>query len=180
MGSRLSRFQWVRCQIDSLQHCHAPKDLRKALGSLPKTLDETYERILRSVADDYQEKFHRILEFLCFSECLMMLGELAEVVTVAINSDGRAHYDSENHMRGPSDVLEMCGSLVSLSEPSYVSSDQWYSDETFAAWIVRLSHFSVKEFLVSERTREGRGLKYSVNAELANRSIAMTCLVYLM
>ena len=117
----------------------------------------------------------------------MLLGELAEVVTVAIDSDGKAHYDSENRMRDSSDVLTICSSLVSLSASSDTANvlryDKWHPEfllETAAARILRLSHFSVKEYLSSQRIRTGRASGYSVDAELARRSIAMTCLVYLM
>ena len=106
MESSVPRFQWVRCQLDSLRHCVTVNDLETALDTLPKTLDETYERILRNIPDN-QEKVHQILQFLCFSERPMMLGELAEVVTVAVDSEGKAHYDSKNRMRDPSDVLTM-------------------------------------------------------------------------
>ena len=117
----------------------------------------------------------------------MLLGELAAVVTVAIDSDGKAHYDSENRMRDSSDVLTICSSLVSLSASSDTANvlryDKWHPEfllETAAARILRLSHFSVKEYLSSQRIRTGRASGYSVDAELARRSIAMTCLVYLM
>ena len=38
----------------------------------------------------------------------------------------------------------------------------------------------MKEYLISKRIRTGEASGYSVNAELAHRSIAMTCLAYLM
>ena len=187
IGSSVPRFRWVHCQLDSLRDCLTVADLKTALKGLPKTLNETYERILQNIPDHRQEAFHRLLQFLCFSERPMLLGELAEVVTVAIDSEGQAHYDSESRMRDLSDVLTICGSLVSLSaspgaadDPTF---DQWrpeFPSETLAARILRLAHFSVKEYLGSKRIRTGRAWNYSVNVELANRSIAITCLVYLM
>lgn len=175
----------MRCQLDSLRNCVTSKDLETAIESLPKTLDATYDRLLQNIPDEHREKINQILQFLCFSERPMSLGELAEVVTVAIDSEGKALYDSRNRMRDPSDVLTICGSLVALSASAAdtVPFYQWCPEfplETLAARIVRLSHFSVKEYLVSKRIRTSRASDYSVNTELANRSIAMTCIVYLM
>ena len=109
-----SRFQWVRCQLDSLRKCVTASDLEAALDSLPKSLDATYERILQQIPDEHQEKVHRVLQFLCCSARPMLLGELAEVVTVNMDPAGVAHYIPEDWLRSPSDVLTICGSLVSV------------------------------------------------------------------
>ena len=89
----MQRFQWVHCQLDYLRHCYTIPEPETALDTLPKTLDETYERILRNIPDHHQEKIHQILHFLCFSERPMLLGELAEVAAVTINPEGNVHYD---------------------------------------------------------------------------------------
>jgi hypothetical protein len=40
------RFRWAVCQLDTLRACKKVSAVRKALAQLPKTLDETYARIL--------------------------------------------------------------------------------------------------------------------------------------
>ena len=130
--------------------------------------------------ENNKEKFHRILQFLCVSS------ELTEVVAVVINPGRKAHYDSGNRVRNPWDVLTICGSLVSLSASLVGSALQfgWRRHEppleTDAVRTIRLSHFSVVEYLFSKRIQTGRASVYSVNAELAQKSIAMKCLAYLM
>ena len=52
--------------------------------------------------------------------------------------------------------------------------------ESDAARVVQLSHFSVQEYLFSERIRERRAHSFSIDNELAHRWIAATCLAYLM
>ena len=44
----LYRFQWVFCQLETLRHVVQP-DVRAILEQLPKTLDETYERVLKEI-----------------------------------------------------------------------------------------------------------------------------------
>ena len=160
-----------------MRKCLVYADLETVLEGLPKTLDATYERILQNIPDEYQDMLHRILQFLCFSERPMTLGEVAEVVTVTMDSEGKACY-SGRHLRKPSDVLTICGSLVTMS----AEKATWNFSRRktpLESQVIRVSHFSVKEFLMSERIRTG-AFDYGVNAKLAHRSIAMTCLAYLM
>ncbi|KAI9568266.1 hypothetical protein HD554DRAFT_791948 [Boletus coccyginus] len=42
-------FRWIQCQIDTLRKCATGRDIRTALYSLPRGLDETYERILGAI-----------------------------------------------------------------------------------------------------------------------------------
>ena len=49
------RFRWVFCQIDSLKKCIRPKDVRDALKSLPKTLDDFYARTLLGIDESYRQ-----------------------------------------------------------------------------------------------------------------------------
>src|ERR1700736_1504323 len=46
--------------------------------------------------------------------------------------------------------------------------------------ILRLAHFSVKEYLISQRIQNGPAAKYSLLRKDADTSIAHTCLAYLM
>lgn len=48
-------FRWVFCQIDSLKKCIRPKDVRDALKSLPKTLDDFYARTLLGIDESYRQ-----------------------------------------------------------------------------------------------------------------------------
>ncbi|KAF8463243.1 hypothetical protein DFH94DRAFT_786871 [Russula ochroleuca] len=41
-------FRWIFCQLEALHHC-LPPSVRRTLGELPESLDETYERILMEI-----------------------------------------------------------------------------------------------------------------------------------
>jgi hypothetical protein len=43
-----NRFRWVFCQLETLRHC-LPPSVRHTLAELPRSLDETYERILQEI-----------------------------------------------------------------------------------------------------------------------------------
>ncbi|KAF4631092.1 hypothetical protein G7Y89_g7033 [Cudoniella acicularis] len=77
-------FRWVVCQLDSLKKCLKLDALRRALNSLPKTLDDTYARILRSIDEEYSQDAFRILQWLAYSARPLRIEEVAEVVAVKI------------------------------------------------------------------------------------------------
>ena len=127
-----------------------------------------------------------MLQFLCCSARPLLLGELAEVVTVSMDPQGIAHYVPGNRLRGPSDVLSIFDGLLSLSARPVLDNGvpfyRWHptSSDEIAAWrVVQLSHSSVKDYLVSERIRTGGAWNYRIDTALAHRRIGMTCLAYL-
>ena len=71
----------------------------------------------------------------------------------------------------------MCSSLITLSSNPSKWSDLAFYHESEE---VRLAHYSVKEYLVSDRVRVGAAKKYSISEIAANTLIAETCLAYLL
>ena len=95
--------------------------LRKALAELPKTLDETYDRILNSIPEEYRGDAYRVFQLLCVSFRPLTLGEIAE--TLAIDSENEL-FLVENRLRDKFDTLEICSSLVSLYRCIFKSMTQ--------------------------------------------------------
>lgn len=76
-------FRWVKCQLDLIKSLKRPKSIRTAIKTLPGTLDETYERILCSVAGDDERQIVRLLlQFVIFAARPMTINELAEAVVI--------------------------------------------------------------------------------------------------
>ena len=136
--TRLKRFRWVFCQLEVLRHCF-PNNLRRILEELPKSLDETYKRILREINDSNQKQAHQLLQCLALSRRPLRVEELAEVLALHVNAEGipefNANWRWEDHEAA---VLSACSSFVSV-----IIDD--------GSRIVQFSHFSVKEFLTSDR-----------------------------
>jgi hypothetical protein len=119
--------------------------LRKALKSLPKTLDETYERILCNIDEEYTQDVLKVLYWLVYSYRPLRVEEVAEVVAVELR--GSPGFDINRRLREPRDILTICSSLVSTATSSWKSIwGKGYEGEE-----LRLAHFSVKEYLVSDR-----------------------------
>ena len=123
-------------------------------------MDETYRRILLQIDEDYRREAYVALQWLAFSLRPLTLAEVAEAIVVRPDS---GFISAEERLRDPHDILLICSSLVLLSE----------------AGELRLAHYSVKEFLVSERIRTGPASIFAMAADSANRSMSEICLAHL-
>lgn len=156
-------FRWTACQLDTLRKCLKLDQLRKALESLLRTLEDTYVRILGNIALEYQDDAFKILQWLCFAVFPPTLGEMAEVL--AVNLD-QSRYDEDQRLLDAEDVLLICNGLVTLSDSGEAVS-------------LKLSHYSVKEFLLSNRISSSSQSNFYMEEKLASLFITETCLIYL-
>jgi hypothetical protein len=150
--------------LEVLRNCF-PSNLRRILEELPKSLDETYKRILKEINNSNQKQAHRLLQCLAVASRPLRVEELAEVLAFDLNT-GRvpilnADWRWENQEEA---VLSACSSLVSV-----IIED--------GSRVVQFSHFSVKEFLTSDRlatsTEEGSGFHISI--ESSHMILAQAC-----
>jgi ankyrin repeat protein len=132
------RFRWVFCQLEVLRHCF-PANLRRTLEELPKSLDETYKRILSEINNANWMHAYRLLQCLTVASRPLRVEELAEVLAFDLTSGGLPKLNTNWRWEDQEEaVLSACSSLVSV----IIDDD---------SRVVQFSHFSVKEFLVSNR-----------------------------
>src|SRR6266511_5506612 len=162
------RFRWAACQLDTLGRCRSLAELQKALASLPKTLDDTYARILLGIDEDDSQNALKILQWLAYSARPLQVDEIAEVITVDIVDNPRIN--PAKRFAEPQDILTICSSLITIAEPMEGPRGKTTVKQ------VRLAHFSVKEYLVSERIQTGLAARYSIREIHAHTSIAESCL----
>ena len=110
-----------------------------------------------------------------------MLLELAETLAVTYE-DGTPRLNLENRVLDPYNILEVCSSLVTVTDLREEVSNSFEDTErqSFTSMRVRLAHYSVKEYLLSSRISQGPANKYSVNQISSHIMIAETCLTYLL
>jgi ankyrin repeat protein len=140
-----TRFRWVFCQLETLRQC-LPQSVRRTLNELPESLDGTYERMMMEIRRANQSHAYRMLQCLTVANRPLSVAELAELLAFdfeeakggipKLNSNWRW----EDHEQA---VLSTCSSLVTV-----VPND--------GSPIVQFSHFSVKEFLMSDRLATSR------------------------
>ncbi|KAI9434802.1 hypothetical protein H4582DRAFT_2130885 [Lactarius indigo] len=133
-------FRWVFCQLETLRHC-LPQNVPHVLRQLPATLDETYARVLKEIGTTNQLYAHRLLQCLTVAKRPLGVEELAEILALDFSGEGAIPELKENwRWKDQQDaVLSTCSSLIS------VVSDR------FGQSVVQFSHFSVQEFMISDR-----------------------------
>ncbi|KAH8984888.1 hypothetical protein EDB86DRAFT_2810520, partial [Lactarius hatsudake] len=132
------RFRWVYCQLEVLRYCF-PVNVRRALEEIPKSLDETYERILKEINNTNREHSYRLLQCLTVASRPLRVEELVELLAIDIDAGGIPKLNVDLRWDDQEEaVLSACSSLVT------VIIDK-------GSRIVQFSHFSVKEFLTSNR-----------------------------
>ncbi|KAF8446306.1 ankyrin repeat-containing domain protein [Boletus edulis BED1] len=155
-------FRWVQCSIDTLDRCVTRKEVHNALDSLPKGLDETYERILLAIDMETLSGrlAQRALVWLVAAQRNLRLTEITEALSINLKT---RRLDPDIGPMHSGALLDACGSLVTYSEKT---------------GIIILAHFSVKEYLAGEFTRTNLPAYY-ISSEQAHLLLAQSCMCYL-
>ena len=164
-----SRFRWVYCQLETLRHCLV-RNVQRTLGELPQTLDDTYERILREIPSQNAGDTHRLLQCLTVAVRPLRVEELAEVLAVDVITGRTPMLNVDSRWEDQKQaILLACSSLVVV-----VDDD--------GSRFVQFSHFSVKEFLTSDRFAASKGdvSRYIIWPEPAHIVMAQACLAVLL
>ena len=168
-------FRWVVCQLDAIRGCMKPKILRQTLQSLPKTLDETYYRMVKNIPEEHVEDARRILACLICSFVPLDIAEVAD--TAAIVVEGPPHYDTESRLLEPRDVLRICAGLVSTVHS--FRKYRLFDNNPVAIEELRIAHFSVKEYLVSSHAISAQRPVIALEERLAHETLVELCLACL-
>ncbi|KAK2802447.1 hypothetical protein FQN51_004510 [Onygenales sp. PD_10] len=152
-------FRWVKCQLDELNRLRTDGAIKAALRGLPRDLDETYERIIRRIPELDAPLARQALLWLVHSCRPLTLSELAEGAVLAI---GIRTLNPEDKLRDPEDILEICGSLVSVDGNKVV-----------------LAHNSVRDYLISTRAQNNLPTFY-LPESICLPELATLCLTYLL
>src|SRR5579863_8152121 len=164
-------FRWVYCQLDALCRCF-PSSIRRALNGLPDTLDDTYERTLQGIPKQKRQHAHRLFQCLVAAIRPLLVDELAEIFTIEFDADATYNlvedWRPENAQEA---VLSACTTLISII------------DDDEDGKVVQFSHFSVKEFLTSDRFRTsdvGNDFQFYIPLEDAHTILGRACLTVLL
>ena len=159
--------------MDSLKNCLKPVTLHRALRTLPRTLNETYERILKNVKEDQLEDVLKMLRWLTYAKRPLTLGELAEAVAISV--DDIPVFDPENRLRHPVDSFHLCSTLVGLTLVNLHGD----AEHNPVHCVVRLAHYSVQEYLLSNSGVSDSRISLSFERSTAQAYIGKACLTYL-
>lgn len=146
-----NRFRWAVCQIDALRRLKCERDaVQKALANLPKTLDETYDRIFLSIPEEERLFVHHALQWIYYHNelydsggipCAILLQGVRKSTTGLTANQNERFYDDET-------LRELCGCLINitLEDSTDVPVKMYHTTLT-----VSFAHYTVREYLDSTR-----------------------------
>ena len=109
--------------------------MQEALTHLPDSLEDIYDDVLvNKIPRGYEEKARLLLMWLCYSLKPLTLRELAYIASVP----------------EPQDILKICTSSFVSRQPDVSPSRASGVKRGIECGIVKIDHFSVKEYLTSE------------------------------
>jgi hypothetical protein len=196
----LFRFRWAYCQLQELKtlDSYKPKYVKQVLKTLPPTLDDTYTRMLTRIKKMYYEEALTLLRWLAYARSPPTLAELVDAAIIDLDEEGNIDTGERGGLR---DALNILFGLVTIEESqsdraknhsntgiftSYVSTAgpeqsgaMFHSRNLTPDTRVRLAHFSVKEYLESERVLESDAHQFYLENATGHRALTQSCLTYL-
>lgn len=142
--------------------------MRKALQDLPSGLDSTYARMLQSIDEDFQPQVIASLKWLACSTRPLTISMFAEVFVLPSTPDDG--FEDITQLFSPMDVLKYFPGLIVI--------DNGAAQEIHEHLLVRLSHFSIKEYLTSDRLLQSRASSFAFTESDAHMHIGRLCLAY--
>jgi hypothetical protein len=151
------------------------RNLRGILEKLPKTLDETYERVLKDINEDNREHARRLLHCLAVAIRPLRVEELAEILAFDFDDVQGGVFQSSTRV-GDGKTRRGCAIHMLKSDRHRRLHDHGPSR------VVQFSHFSVKEFLTSDRLASSTGdvSRYHILPKPAHTILAQACLGFLL
>jgi hypothetical protein len=141
------------------------------LDELPTTLDDTYMRALECIPKEKWRHAHRLFQCLIAAIRPIRVEELAEMFAIQFDSNTGPNFIEDWRPMDPEDaVLSTCSSLIAIVDVE-------------DSHIVQFSHFSVKEFLTSDRLASlnvGTISHYHIRVEPAHAILVRACLTVLL
>jgi hypothetical protein len=137
------------------------------INNLPDGLEHTYETLLSHTSSqnpDRVDEIRLLLQCLVVAAPTLTAADLAEILAM---EPGATDLDFDLVATDPYDALEVIAPFVILT------NDKESKD------VVKLSHYSLDEFLLSSRILQGPVSHYHVKEDEGHAWLALTCLQYL-
>ena len=147
-----------------------PTDIKRLLDKLPEDLEKSYEQTLLGIVKENRNYARRLFQCLSVSARPLRIQELAEIFPIQFDATSGPSYDKDRRSFDAEEpALSSCSSLITITGGE---GDQ----------VLQFSHYSVKEYLTSDRlaAADGRLSFYHVDLESAHTLLAYACLTVLL
>jgi len=142
-------FRWAVCQLDILRRLRNQTRVREAIRNLPETLDETYERIYSYISQEDRELVRHCLRWIMLHNTIWA-SEVNISATILLSTYKQCFPEAAITEAFISDleiIKDSCGCLLSYDADN-----------------VTLAHYTVREFLESDRSRLGHSAFFAIEA----------------
>lgn len=158
-----NRFRWAVCQLDVIQRLKGERRVvQKALKNLPKTLDETYDRLLLTLPEEDHQFVHHTLQLIFYHNnlfggdinggipCTVLVKGVERSIARLTSNQSDRFYDHET-------LRELCGCLINVTQEESDISLVLARTYRMAAppqrevLSVSFAHYTVREYLASNR-----------------------------
>ena len=139
------------------------------MSALPKSLDETYDRLLLGIDEIHRPEVMKVLRALTASVRQLTLDEIVEILAVDLEATP-PRLEPDSRLLDPRTVLSMCSSLVTTSRAEQRNA--------FSGKALRLAHASVADYLT--RPNPSGPSEFHFTRSSALQFLAQTCLAYLL
>ncbi|KAF2118171.1 hypothetical protein BDV96DRAFT_597044 [Lophiotrema nucula] len=157
----------ARLQLDYLTTARTDRDVRSIVQNLPNGLEHTYDTLLQSMSSRYPSRVDEmrfLLRCLVAAVSPLSATQLSEIMALR---PGERCLDFDTVTTDPYDTLEVIAPFVVVDR------------EEKTHGIIKLSHFSLDEYLRSNAIRHGPAKSFYVDDLDANAELARICLQYL-
>ncbi|KAF4432131.1 hypothetical protein F53441_13850 [Fusarium austroafricanum] len=156
-------FRWVVCQINYMGELWTDIDCLEALGTLPRTLHESYYRILErlnKLPAKTRRSVQLCLKLLAFFPVRLSIPDLCQAVSMPEELGARMDHIVDEHL-----IMRTCSSLI------------W---KTTTGEYFEFAHFTVQEFLEDEALLSLPNFApYRICRELDEPDLGLLCLKFI-
>jgi len=183
----------VALQLDALAKLRSEASIRAEVKYLPKTLGDCYERMLLAIDAGDQRRARAALELLCYGASPPSLDEVAEAMIIDVTT--QPFVSTSERLLDSKAVLEILpAGLVAFNAPDLgFHLDRRFKIENYEGGTeirskrpkyykhcsLRLAHFSVLEYLSSDRIGLGQASQFHIHHLHAPQNILALCIAYL-
>ena len=169
------RFRWASLQLSRLLNARLllRPDVFEILRSLPKDLNETYDKILGEISASHHGFASTALRWLTLARDPLFIEELIDACSISMADECRP--SQERRLR-PLDVLRLLPNLITVEPPIATGKGRDYEKNRHR---VTLSHFSVKEYLLDDKMKLDLQAVFRIEPAPSHQLMARDCMGYL-
>ncbi|KAH0542883.1 hypothetical protein FGG08_002743 [Glutinoglossum americanum] len=172
-------FRLVSCMLIFIRDCPTEFEIEKALETLPKDLNEVYDRIIAKIPNNLRNQANAALRWILCAGPLS-LDLLAEAAI--LEPDEEPILNVKKRLKNAELIWKACSSLVKISEIKEIDEESilfgLYNNTVRRE--LSFAHYTVKTYLLSHRIREGQAFDFYISEGEAHAVVARSCLSYLL